>query len=30
MIYTCDECGMLRGKKTCHTCELFDIRKKLS
>ena len=30
MVYTCDECGMPRGKKTCHTCQLFDVKAKLS
>jgi hypothetical protein len=30
MIYTCEKCGMLRGKTNCNTCQLFDIRIKLS
>jgi len=30
MVYQCEECGMPRGKHICHTCQLFDVRAKLS
>lgn len=28
MIFRCEDCGMLRGRKTCHTCELFEQKAK--
>jgi hypothetical protein len=26
MIYKCEKCGHVRGRKTCHTCNLFTLK----